>query len=65
MPVITIEMWEGRDKEKRRKLIQEVSKAAAKSLEIGIEHVQVIIHEINKDNWGLNGDQASKVKMDH
>ena len=65
MPIITIEMWEGRDKEKKRKLIQNVSKITAESLEIAVEHVQVILHEISRDNWGLKGEQASEVKTDH
>jgi len=61
MPNIKIDIWEGRDKETKRKLIKEVSKAVSESLEIPIEHVSVVINEISKDNWGLHGDQASEI----
>ena len=63
MPVIKIDIWEGRSKEAKRKLIKEVSKAVSESLEIPIEHIHIIINEISKDNWGLKGDQASEVVL--
>jgi hypothetical protein len=37
MPVMHIDLWEGRDKETKRKLIQSVSKAVSESLNIPIE----------------------------
>ena len=52
-------MWEGRDKETKRKLIKSVTKAVSDSLNAPIEHVHLVIHEESKDNWGLKGDQAS------
>lgn len=60
--MITIDMWEGKDRETKRKLLQSVSKAVAESLEIPKEHVHIVIHEESKDNWGLHGDQASRIE---
>ena len=61
MPVIKIDMWEGRDKETKRKLIQSVSKAVSETLAIPNERIHIIITDVSKDNWGLKGDQASQI----
>jgi len=61
MPVIKIEIWEGRSKEEKRKIIQAVSKAVSESADIPLEHIHIIINEVSKDNWGLRGDQASEI----
>jgi len=63
MPVIKIEIWEGRTKEEKRKIIQAVSKAVSESADIPIEYIHIIINDVPKDNWGLKGDQASEVKL--
>ena len=62
MPLITINMWEGRDKEMKRKLIQALSKTMAETLGIPVERIQVIINDVPKDNWGLKGEQASELE---
>jgi len=61
MPVVRIDMWEGRDKETKRKLIQSVSKAVADSLGIEVDRVEIILSDVPKDNWGKNGEQASEL----
>ncbi|MBN1156898.1 2-hydroxymuconate tautomerase family protein [Candidatus Woesearchaeota archaeon] len=63
MPIVTIEMWEGRDKELKRKLIQNVTKAVSETLGIAEDHTQAIIHEVPTDNWGIRGEQASRMKF--
>ncbi|MBI1970639.1 2-hydroxymuconate tautomerase family protein [Candidatus Woesearchaeota archaeon] len=60
MPIVTIEMFEGRTKEKKRTLIKAVSKTISETLEIPEERIQIILHESSKDNWGLKGEQASE-----
>jgi len=60
MPVVTIELFEGRTKEKKRVLIKAVSKAVSEALDIPEERIQIILHESSKDNWGLKGEQASE-----
>lgn len=62
MPIVTIELFGGRDKEKKRKLIKNVSKAVAETLSIPEERIQIILHEVPKDNWGMKGEQASEMK---
>jgi 4-oxalocrotonate tautomerase len=53
-------MWAGRTEEQKAAVIRGVTRAFE---EIGIkpEHVQVIIHEVPRSNWGVGGEQASKI----
>ena len=60
MPVVTVEMWEGRSPEQKEKLIKSLYKAFEESLGTKSESLQVIIHDIPKTNWGSKGEQASK-----
>jgi 4-oxalocrotonate tautomerase len=60
MPVVIVEMWEGRGPEQKETLIKGITKAFE---EIGVkpESLHIIIHDVPKNNWGLKGQQASKV----
>ena len=60
MPVVIVEMWTGRTEEQKEKLIKGITKAFE---EIGVkpERLSVIIHDIPKSNWGVGGEQASKL----
>jgi len=59
MPVVIVEMWEGRTPEQKETLIQGITKAFE---EIGVkpESLHIVIHDVPKHNWGLRGQQASK-----
>ncbi len=60
MPVVQVDMWEGRTDEQKEKLIKGITRA---SEEIGVkpEYLTVIIHDVPKSNWGMLGQQASKI----
>jgi len=60
MPVVIIEMWEGRTEEQKEKLIKGITRAFE---EIGVkaEWLNIIIHDVPKTNWGIRGEQASKI----
>jgi len=60
LPVVIVEMWEGRTDEQKEKLIKGITKAFE---EIGVpaEALNIIIHDVPKTNWGLRGGQASKL----
>lgn len=62
MPVVIIEMWEGRTEEQKEKLIKGISKTFE---EIGVkaDWLEIIIHDIPKSNWGTHGKQASKLTV--
>jgi len=61
MPIATINIIEGRDDEKKEKLIQKVSLAIAESLDTPIETVRVIINEMPKQHFGIGGKSAKKL----
>ena len=60
MPVVIIEMWKGRTEEQKERLIKGITKAFE---EIGVkaEWLNIIIHDVPKSNWGMRGEQASKL----
>lgn len=60
MPVVRVEMWEGRTEKQKEILIKNITKVFE---EIGVnpDHLTVIIHDIPKSNWGMRGEQASKI----
>ncbi len=59
MPVVIVEMWQGRTVEQKAKLIKGITKAFE---EIGVpaDKLHVIIHDVPKCNWGTGGELASK-----
>ena len=60
MPVVQVDMWEGRTEEQKEKLIKGITKAFE---EIGVNPVglTIIIHDVPKSNWGMRGEHASKI----
>ncbi len=59
MPVVRIDLWKGRDKEKKKELIEKVTSALVDAIDCPTEAVHVIINEVEKDNWGIGGIPAS------
>ena len=60
MPVVIVEMFEGRTVEQKEKLIHGITKAFE---EIGTkaESLNIVMHDVPKSNWGSKGQQASKM----
>lgn len=61
MPVIKIDLWEGRDEDTKGKLIENVANTVAETVNVDKSHITVIINDVPKQNWGLHGKQASKL----
>ncbi len=59
MPLVKIYLWKGRDKEKKKELIKKVTSVVVDAIDCSTEAVQVIINEVDKDNWGIGGVPAS------
>jgi 4-oxalocrotonate tautomerase len=59
MPVVLVEMWEGRNIDQKRKLVEGITRTFT---EIGIpaSAVSVIIKDNPKHNWGQGGKLASE-----
>ena len=61
MPVVKIDMWSGRTSEQKEQLIQEITEVF-ENIGVPKEKTTVIINEVDKDNWGMEGKQASKLE---
>ncbi|WCK53418.1 2-hydroxymuconate tautomerase family protein [Aneurinibacillus sp. Ricciae_BoGa-3] len=55
MPVVRIEMLEGRSEEMKGSMIREVTDAMARSLNIEKEEVDILISEIKRNDWAKGG----------
>lgn len=55
MPLVRIELFEGRTDADKEKMIREVTKAMADSLNMDKEDVDIIIQEIKKKDWATGG----------
>jgi 4-oxalocrotonate tautomerase len=60
VPVVIIETWAGKSDEVKAKLINGITKAFE---EVGVkpESLNIIIHDVPKNNWGMHGEQVSKL----
>jgi len=59
MPIVHVYMWSGVSRETKEKIIKGITKVFE---ELGIpgHTVEVVIHEVSKENWGVGGEQASE-----
>ena len=51
MPIATIQIVEGRDAQRKRRLMAAVAQAIASSLDAPLNTVRVIVHEVPPDLW--------------
>ncbi|MBI4186746.1 MAG: 2-hydroxymuconate tautomerase family protein [Chloroflexi bacterium] len=59
MPVIVVEMFEGRTAEQKRQLIDGLTSAFVK-IGTPAEAVQIILKDNSRHNWGIGGKLASE-----
>ncbi|OGF50150.1 MAG: hypothetical protein A2044_08535 [Candidatus Firestonebacteria bacterium GWA2_43_8] len=62
MPFVEIKMWKGRDKETRKKMIAKVTDAIAETIQCPKDAVQVVVFEVEKDDWAIGGQICSERK---
>ena len=55
MPMVIVEMWEGRTVDQKRKLIKAITDAMVEHAACTPDHLHVVIHESKKENWGKAG----------
>ncbi len=61
MPMVRIEMWEGRTDEVKEEMIRKVSKAVAETSGAPIEDVQVVLFDVPKKHWGIGGRLSTEL----
>ena len=55
MPIIRVEMFEGRDRDQKRKIISEVTDGFCCATGASPESVNVILTDVSQDEWGRGG----------
>lgn len=61
MPVVIIETWAGETDEQKAELIKGIPRVFKHMIGAKPERLHVMIHDISKNNWGLEGKQPSKL----
>jgi 4-oxalocrotonate tautomerase len=59
MPVVIVEMWEGRTIEQKKQLVEGITSVIVK-MGVPSEAVQIIIKDNPKHNWASGGKLASE-----
>ena len=59
MPVVTVEMWEGRTIEQKKKLVEGLTSVMT-NMGIPPQAVHIIIKDNPKHNWATGGKLASE-----
>lgn len=60
MPVVIVEMWQGRTVEQKRNLVKALTQAMVEHAGANPTHLHVIIHETPRDSWGRDGKLGSE-----
>jgi 4-oxalocrotonate tautomerase len=55
MPVVTINMLEGRSVEQKRDLVMKMTQVITETINTKPEKVKIIIHEMSKENYAAAG----------
>jgi 4-oxalocrotonate tautomerase len=55
VPVVIVEMWEGRTVAQKRALVKAITDAMVEHAGARPEHLHVIIHETRRESWGRGG----------
>lgn len=62
MPIIHVNMLEGRTLEQKRKLVSSMTEAVVKSLDVKPEAVRIVLHDLPKQNIAVAGVLQSDKK---
>jgi len=60
MPIIRVEMFEGRDSDTKQELVKSLTSEMVRITGCGEASVNVVITDVKKENWGMGGDLASQ-----
>ena len=55
MPIVRIEMFEGRSADQKRRLVRELTQVFATTLGCDPATVRIVITDVSKENWAIGG----------
>lgn len=59
MPIIKVEVFEGRSVEQKRRLVEALTRETSQIMECSPESIYIVIEDIKKENWGAGGQLCS------
>jgi 4-oxalocrotonate tautomerase len=59
MPIIRIELLEGRAPELKEELIRRVTEAVTTTLAVQLVQVRVLLYELPPEHWGVGGQSKA------
>ncbi|NJP38210.1 2-hydroxymuconate tautomerase [Alkalicoccus luteus] len=59
MPIVTVQLLEGRTDDQKKALVEKVTEAVTSTTQAPPERVTVVIEEMNPANYGQGGQRAS------
>ena len=62
MPTFHIELFEGRTVEQKRELVAAITSETCRVLKIDASSVDIIIHDVKRENWATAGTLWSDKK---
>ena len=63
MPLIQVNIMEGRPPEKVKQLIENITDTVSETLDAPKQNVRVLVTEMPKTHWGIAGVPASEIKI--
>lgn len=60
MPIIRIEMFEGRTLDQKKELVEVLSRETARIAGCSVDSIYVVIENVKKENWGAGGQLCSE-----
>ena len=60
MPIIRVEIQEGRSSEIKERLIAALTDTVVENLGVAPEQVRVLLYEVPKANWGIAGKSVAR-----
>ncbi|MBD7938672.1 MULTISPECIES: 4-oxalocrotonate tautomerase [Cytobacillus] len=62
MPIVTIQLIEGREESDIEKLMTAVTETISQSISAPKENIRVIIQETPKTHWSIGGESIQKLR---
>lgn len=59
MPIVRVELFEGRSVQQKRELVEVFTREMARICACSPEGIHIVIDDVKKENWGLGGQLAS------
>ncbi|MDZ4737086.1 MAG: 2-hydroxymuconate tautomerase [Rhodospirillaceae bacterium] len=56
MPIIRVEMFKGRTREQKRKMVKALTDAMVESTGAKREAVWIVVSDVEKEDWGFGGE---------